>query len=280
MTTLDLIRAALAEDIGAGDITTHATVPDTVQATAHLLAKQAGIACGIDIAAQVFTALDPTLHCAARCCDSTAFEVGATLLTVTGSARSLLTAERTALNFAQRLCGIATHTARYVAELAGTSAKLLDTRKTIPGWRALEKYAVQCGGGVNHRQGLFDRYLVKNNHADLAGGLDAALQHIATQRDSQILLEVEVRNAAELDIALAHRADIILLDNFSVEDTAIAVHSIRKSGLLQLPTIESSGGITLANIHAYAAVGVDCISVGALTHSASALDLHLRITAI
>lgn len=268
-----LILAALAEDIGSGDITAHATIPADLQATAQIIAKQSGVLCGVDIAGQVFAAHDQKIHYTAQIRDGSAIATGTIVATLHGNARSLLTAERTALNFLQRLSGIATHTAHYVAQLAGTQAKLLDTRKTVPGWRALEKQAVQCGGGVNHRHGLYDRYLVKNNHVDLAGGMTQALQRLVAQRDPKIVLEVEVRNSAELDDTLPFHPDVILLDNFSVDDCRRAVAHIAGRA-----KIECSGGITLATIGAYAKTGVDYLSVGALTHSAPALDLHLRIT--
>lgn len=269
---VELIRTALAEDIGGGDITTLAVIPAASRAEGRITAKAPGVLCGIALAQTVFHTVDATLQWRAVRQDGDVVVSGDTLATLHGRTRSMLSAERTALNFLQRLSGIATLTRRFVEAVAGTNAKILDTRKTTPGWRELEKYAVTCGGGANHRHGLYDRYLIKSNHADLCGGLQAALACVEQQRVAGFLLEVEVRTLDELRTALHHAVDIIMLDNCTAETVAQAV--TLTAGRAKL---EVSGGITLDTIHAYAATGVDFISIGALTHSAPALDLHLVV---
>ncbi|MBI4237001.1 MAG: carboxylating nicotinate-nucleotide diphosphorylase [Deltaproteobacteria bacterium] len=268
----ELIHVALAEDIGGGDITTLATIPAASRAEGRIVAKATGVLSGLEVAQAVFHAVDATLHWRGMRHDGDAIVAGDTLATLHGRTRSILSAERTALNFLQRLSGIASLTRRFVDAVAGTPAKILDTRKTTPGWRELEKYAVVCGGGGNHRHGLYDRYLIKSNHTNLCGGLQAALACVEQQRVAGFLVEVEVRTLDELRTVLPHAVDIVMLDNCSPETVAQAV--ALAAGRVQL---EVSGGITLDNIRAYAATGVDFISIGALTHSAPALDLHLVV---
>jgi nicotinate-nucleotide pyrophosphorylase (carboxylating) len=264
-----VVRTALAEDVGTGDRTTDGVVPATARSRAALLLEEPGVACGIDAARAVFAALDsgvrfePLLDDGARVTDPPA-----RLATIEGPARAILTGERTALNLLGRLSGIATLTARYVEAVEGTGATILDTRKTTPGLRALEKYAVRCGGGANHRQGLDDAILVKENHLRIAGGIRPAL---AALRNG-LPIEVEAESLADVAEALAAGADRILLDNMSPAEVAEAIELV--SGRVPL---EASGGIGLANVRAYAEAGVDFISVGALTHSARSLHVSLEV---
>lgn len=268
------IQRALVEDIGAGDITTEATVPEDTRATGIFLAKSDGVLSGLDVARQVFAMIDPAIRFQARARDGARVERGATLATVTGPARGILAGERVALNFLQRLSGIATVTARYVEAVRHTRARVIDTRKTTPGLRLLEKAAVRHGGGHNHRIGLFDGILIKDNHLAAIGGPDRIARAIraARQRAPHTLrVQVEVTTLDELDQALAAEADAILLDNMEVETMAEAVRRTAGRALL-----EASGGITLETIRAVAETGVDLISVGALTHSAPSLDISLE----
>ncbi len=261
-----LVRAALAEDIGSGDITTRLTVPAGARARAVLVARSAGTLAGIAICERVFRTLDRRVSFAARLSDGAVFARGAVLARIAGPARPLLSAERTALNFLQRLSGIATHTARFVAAVRGTRCRVLDTRKTLPGWRALEKYAVRCGGGANHRFGLFDMVLVKDNHIAAAGSITAALARCRTD----LPVEVECRTPADVQEALAAGAKLILLDNMTLAQLRRCVKLARGRARL-----EASGGITLDNVAAVARTGVDSVSVGAITHSAPAADIAL-----
>ncbi|MDQ6746835.1 MAG: carboxylating nicotinate-nucleotide diphosphorylase, partial [Candidatus Dormibacteraeota bacterium] len=267
-----LIERALAEDVGAGDITTEATLPADRVALARIRAKGTGVVAGMMLAEAVFLAVDPTLDFEAACTDGAHVAPGDHVAVVGGSARALLTAERTALNFLQHLSGIATATAEAVRLVHGTGVRLLDTRKTTPGLRALEKYAVAVGGGVNHRFGLWDHYLLKENHVALAGGVENALA--AARRHGQGRpdrgIEIEVRTVEELDAALAAGADRVLLDNFSAAEATAAV--ARVGGRCE---VEISGGVTLQNLRAYASAHPDFISLGWLTHSAPALDLSM-----
>lgn len=267
-----LIAMALREDIGAGDVTTQAVVPPGQQGRAQLVMQEAGVVCGLEIARQVFTTVDGALGWETKINDGEAVPSGTAIAVVTGSLAAILSAERTALNFLQRLSGIATRTRHFVEAVAGCPVKLLDTRKTLPGWRALDKYAVAIGGGANHRFGLFDRYLVKSTHVDLAGSIAEAAARVQRGRDPQLLLEVEVRDVREVAEACAAGVDIIMLDNFTPEAVREAVALV--AGRVPL---EVSGGVTLANVRAYADTGVAYISIGALTHSVPAIEMHLRL---
>lgn len=264
-----LILATLAEDLGGGvDVTSVATVPEDQVATVDLTAREAGVVAGIPVAARVF---ELESGAASRVtmlrADGDRVQRGDVVLTVTGRTRSLLVCERTALNLLCHLSGVATATAAWADALAGTGARVRDTRKTTPGLRALEKYAVRCGGGVNHRMGLWDAALVKDNHVVAAGGVAEAFDAVRT-RFPGVPVEVEVDSLEQLSEVVAAGADLVLLDNFTPEQTAEAVALV--GGRCQL---ESSGGLTLAVARAYAVTGVDFLAVGALTHSAVVLDL-------
>jgi nicotinate-nucleotide pyrophosphorylase (carboxylating) len=267
-TTAEAVRRALAEDLGPGDVTTKATVPEDARARALITQKQPGVIFGLDAAELAFRQLDPSAS-VERLLREGEWREGGPVLEVVGSARALLSAERTALNFLQRLSGVATMTARFVRLIEGTGARLLDTRKTTPGLRALEKAAVLAGGGVNHRAGLYDYVLIKENHAAMAGGVGAAVRAARAARPD-LGLEVEARTLGEVEEALDAGAPRILLDNMSVEELRAAVSLV--AGRAEL---EASGNINSETIRAAASTGVDFISVGALTHSAPALDLSL-----
>jgi nicotinate-nucleotide pyrophosphorylase (carboxylating) len=269
----DLVARALAEDVGDGDVTTAATVPAGARARALVTQKAPGVVFGLDAAEEAFGALDPDVL-VERLTAQGQWRDGGPVLRIEGSARAILTAERTALNFLQRLSGVATLTARYVREVEGTGARILDTRKTTPGLRALEKAAVAAGGGTNHRAGLYDAVLIKENHAALAGGVGEAVRK-ARARDPDLLVEVECRTLDEVDEALAAGAPRILLDNMTVEELRAAVEHV--AGRAEL---EASGGVTLETVRAIAATGVDFVSVGALTHSPPSLDLSLLLEPI
>jgi nicotinate-nucleotide pyrophosphorylase (carboxylating) len=264
-----LIRATLEEDLGGGvDVTSVATVPVDQRATMDLTARAAGVVAGIPVAGRVFELESggASLVTVVRR-DGDRVQRGDVVLTVTGATRSLLVCERTALNLLCHLSGVATATAAWAEALAGTHARVRDTRKTTPGLRALEKYAVRCGGGVNHRMGLWDAALVKDNHVVAAGGVAAAFEAVRS-RFPGVPVEVEVDSLVQLDEVVAAGADLVLLDNFSPEQTAAAV--ARVAGRCQL---ESSGGLALEVAREYAQTGVDYLAVGALTHSAPVLDL-------
>jgi nicotinate-nucleotide pyrophosphorylase (carboxylating) len=270
----DLVRQALAEDLGPGDITSEATISEDRKALARVKAKASGVLAGVMVAEAVFLAVDPDLDFEAACTDGARVTPGSHVAVIGGSARSLLRAERTALNFLQHLSGIATATAEAVRLVQGTGVRLLDTRKTTPGLRALEKYAVTVGGGHNHRVGLWDHYLIKENHVDLAGGVGPAVRAARRHGEGhpERGLEVEVRNWEELDQALEASPDRVLLDNFAPRDAAEAVR--RVAGRCE---VEVSGGVTIDTLRAYAAARPDFISIGWLTHSAPALDLSLTL---
>ncbi len=278
MDSVDLIAirekllAALREDLGAGDITSRAVVDAEVLGVGHYAAKQGMIVCGLTVAAELARLVDPGLRFREKIPDGTRVAAGSALGEVRGSARSILALERTSLNVIQRLSGIATVTSRYVAAVVGTPAEIIDTRKTAPGLRELDKYAVRCGGGLNHRIGLFDGVLIKNNHLEFHDRIQDAIGRARRSLGGRIPVEVEVRDLEELSGAIEAGADIILLDNFTPRETARAVEVV--AGRIPL---ESSGGITLENVAEYAAAGVDYISVGALTHSVVAADVHLRV---
>jgi nicotinate-nucleotide pyrophosphorylase (carboxylating) len=265
-----VVARALAEDVGDGDVTTVATVPEDAGARALVTQKAPGVIYGLDVAAETFRALDPDVVLE-RLVAEGEWRDGGPVMRLEGSARALLTGERTALNFLQRLSGIATMAARAVRAVQGTGATILDTRKTTPGLRALEKAAVAAGGATNHRFGLFDAILIKENHAAIAGGVGEAVRK-ARAYAPELTLEVEARTLAEVDEALEAAAPWILLDNMSVEQLAEAVRHV--AGRARL---EASGGVTLETIRDIASTGVDFVSVGALTHSAPALDLSLLL---
>jgi nicotinate-nucleotide pyrophosphorylase (carboxylating) len=265
-----VVVAALAEDIGAGDVTTEATVPADVVGSAELLVKEAGVVCGLRVAETAFHALDPELRFEAFATDGDHVEAPAVVARLTGSERAILTAERVALNFLGRLSGIATLTRRYVAAVEGTGAAVLDTRKTTPGLRALEKAAVAAGGGRNHRFGLDDAVLIKDNHLRAAGSIAAAVTLV--QAATGLPIEVECETLAQVGEALDAGVDAILLDNMTLEELRAAVALV--DGRARL---EASGGVTLETIRAIAETGVDEISVGALTHSAPSLDVSLEL---
>jgi nicotinate-nucleotide pyrophosphorylase (carboxylating) len=256
--------------LGDGDVTTTATIPPDLQTTAHLVAKQPCVVAGLDVAAAVFRAVDKSLRLEVVTPDGTRCAAGDELARVHGSAAWILSAERTALNFLQHLSGIATLTAAFVDAAAGRVA-IYDTRKTVPGLRALAKYAVRCGGGTNHRAGLYDGVLIKDNHVRVSGGIVAA---VARMRDARrdLPIEVETQSLAEVDDAIAAAADVIMLDNLSDDEMREAVKRIGGRAV-----VEVSGGVTLERVPAMAALGVGRISVGALTHSAPAVDISLEM---
>ena len=264
----DAVDRALAEDVGSGDVTTEATVPKGARARALITQKAPGVIFGIDFAETTFRALAAAIR-SERLVQEGVWRDGGPVLELEGSAQAILTGERTALNFLQRLSGIATLTARCVEAVAGTGARILDTRKTTPGLRLIEKAAVAAGGGTNHRIGLFDAVLIKENHAAIAGGVAEAVRRVreAAPREP---FEVECRSLEEVEEALAEGAQRLLLDNMSLDDLRASVE--RVAGRAEL---EASGGVTLATLPEIARTGVDFISVGALTHSAPALDLSL-----
>ena len=271
-TLAELVARALAEDVGTGDVTSQATVPAGTRAVATITQKAAGVVFGLDAAEATFRALDPAVDLERLGPEGEWREPPAPVLRATGDARALLGAERTALNFLGRLSGVATLTARCVGAVEGTGAQILDTRKTTPGLRTLEKAAVAAGGGLNHRAGLYDMVLIKENHAALAGGVGAAVR-AATAAFPDLPLEVECSTPAEVDEALAAGATRILLDNMRPPELRAAVAQV--AGRARL---EASGGIGLDALRAHAETGVDWISIGALTHSAPALDLSLLLT--
>ena len=269
-----LIDLAFAEDIGDGDHTTLSTIPADAMGRQHLLVKEEGILAGVDVARRVFERFDPSLRMTVMIGDGKHVKPGDIAFVVEGPVRSLLQTERTMLNIMQRMSGIATMTARYQERLSGLKAKVLDTRKTTPGMRILEKEGVRLGGGANHRMGLFDMILIKDNHVDFAGGIPQAVsraKEYLKAHGKDLKIEVEVRNTAEIDQALEAGVNRIMLDNFTPERTAEAVSRI--AGRAE---IESSGGITLDTLRAYGEAGVDFISVGALTHSVKGLDMSFK----
>ena len=270
-----LIDLAFAEDIGDGDHTTLCCIPETAMGKSHLLIKEEGILAGVEVAKKVFNRFDPTMQVEVLIGDGAHVKVGDVAMVVTGKTRSLLQTERLMLNIMQRMSGIATMTNRYVERLKGTNTRILDTRKTTPGLRMLEKQAVKIGGGVNHRIGLFDMILLKDNHVDFAGGITNAIDRCHAylqEKGLDLKIEIEVRNFDELNQVLTHGGvNRIMLDNFSVCDTKKAVDII--AGRYET---ESSGGITYDTIRDYAEQGVDFISVGALTHSVKGLDMSFK----
>lgn len=270
-----LIDLAFAEDIGDGDHTTLCCIPDDAMGKSQLLIKEDGILAGVEVAKRVFNRFDPTMQVEVLIGDGSPVKVGDIAMIVTGKVRSLLQTERLMLNIMQRMSGIATTTNKYVELLKGTHTRVLDTRKTTPGLRMLEKQAVKIGGGTNHRIGLFDMILLKDNHVDFVGGIENAIDrchHYLEEKGLDLKIEIEVRNFDELQRVLSHGGvHRIMLDNFSVEDTRRAVELI--AGRYET---ESSGGITFDTLRPYAEAGVDFISVGALTHSVKGLDMSFK----
>ena len=266
-----VVRLALAEDLGrAGDVTARACIPEGARMRAVFAARKPGVLAGIDCVRLAVLAMDPRATIDLKRRDGEAFEAGAVLAEVEADARAFLAAERTALNLLGRLCGIATLTRAYVEAVAGTSARIADTRKTTPGLRALEKHAVLCGGGLNHRFGLDDAILIKDNHVAVCGGVGEAVRRAKAAAGHLMKVEVEVDGLDQLDEALAERPDVIMLDNFTLDDLREAV--ARTAGRV---TLEASGGVNLETVRGIAETGVDVISVGALTHSAASLDIGL-----
>jgi nicotinate-nucleotide pyrophosphorylase (carboxylating) len=264
-----VVAAALAEDVGDGDRTTAALVPEDARCRAVLVLEEPGVACGVPVAAAVFRALDPSVRVDARAEEGDAVtETPAVLAELEGPARAVLTGERVALNLLGRLCGIASLTRRFAELVEGTGTTVLDTRKTTPGLRALEKYAVRCGGGANHRAGLYDAILVKENHLRIAGGITAAVAEL----NGRTAVEVEAETLAQVREAIDAGVGRILLDNMSPEEVREAV--TLTAGCAEL---EASGGVSLATVRAYAETGVDFVSVGALTHAARSLNVSLEV---
>jgi nicotinate-nucleotide pyrophosphorylase (carboxylating) len=272
----EVVERALREDVGRGDLTTLALIPATAQAEARVVMREAGVVAGLPLLAAVFAIVEPALIVTPRAADGAPVESGTVIASVAGSARGILTGERVALNIVQRLSGIATLTARYVAAVGDLPARVLDTRKTTPGLRVLEKYAVRAGGGVNHRFGLHDAILIKDNHLALlaaeGAGIAEAIRRAQAAAGPMVRIEVEADTVEQAREAALAGADLILLDNMAPEELRAAVVAV--GGRAKL---EASGGITLNTIRAVAETGVDYISVGALTHSASALDIGLDI---
>ena len=266
-----VVRTALAEDLGrAGDVTAAACVPPDARLSAVFAARKPGVIAGMACARLALAAMDAEAVFLAEAQDGDTVPAGTVLARVEANARALLSAERTALNLLGRLSGIATLTAAYVSAVDGTGARIADTRKTTPGLRALEKHAVRCGGGVNHRFGLDDAILIKDNHVAACGGVGPALQRARAYAGHLVRIEVEVDSLRQLDEALPHGPDVVMLDNFSLEDLRTAV--ARAAGRV---TLEASGGVSLGTVRAIAETGVDVVSVGALTHSAPVLDIGL-----
>jgi nicotinate-nucleotide pyrophosphorylase (carboxylating) len=272
-----LIELAIEEDLGRGDATTQALVRPEASATAHLVARQRLTVAGLDVAAAVFHHLNPSIAVETQIDDGAEAQPGARVATYRGAAAALLSGERTALNFLQRLSGVATLTRAFVAAAQGTSLRITDTRKTTPGFRLLEKYAVRMGGGSNHRFDLGSGVLIKDNHVALAGSVSEAVRRAKGRVPHSLNIEVEVDTLAQLDEALAAGVAIVLLDNFTETDLGKAMVRIR--AVKPRPLVEVSGGVTLARIPELARLGVDLVSVGALTHSAPAVDLALDLEA-
>ena len=268
----DIVARALAEDIGPGDITTAATVAPDAECRAEIVAKAEGVIAGLGVARLVFGMLDPQIEFHEVVADGGRVSEGVTVARLSGNTMAVLAAERTALNFLQRMSGIASLTAEYVEAAEGTEARVIDTRKTAPGLRLLDKYAVRMGGGRNHRVGLFDGVLIKDNHLRAAGGVGEAVRRARKAAHHLVKVEVEVQTLEEVEEAVAAGADVVLLDNMELDDIRQAVDLV--SGRCE---IEVSGGVTLETVRALAECGVDYISAGALTHSAPALDLSLEI---
>ncbi|HUU54909.1 MAG TPA: carboxylating nicotinate-nucleotide diphosphorylase [Armatimonadota bacterium] len=268
----EIVARALAEDIGPGDITTLATIRPDAECRAEIVARAAGVIAGLGLARAVFHAVDAEISFDPAVRDGALVSDGLPIARLSGPTRAILTAERTALNFLQRMSGIATLTAQYVHAVEGTDTRIIDTRKTAPGLRLLDKYAVRMGGGRNHRVGLFDGVLIKDNHLRAAGGVGEAVRRARASAHHLVKIEVEVQALEEVEEAVSAGADVILLDNMDLDDVRRSVALVSGRG-----EIEVSGGVTLENVRALAECGVSCISIGSLTHSAPALDLSLEI---
>ena len=267
----EVVRRALREDVGeAGDLTSEACVPSDASSTARLMVRAAGVVAGMDVATHVFATVDPSLEIDRRVEDGSAVEAGTVAAVVAGRSRAILLAERTALNLLGRMCGVATATARLVQAVEGTGATIVDTRKTMPGLRALDKYSVRMGGGRNHRFGLHDAVMIKDNHIVAAGGITAAVEAVRDRVGHTVTVEVEVEDLEQLEELLEVGADVVLLDNMDVDTLRRAVETV--DGRM---VCEASGGVTLDTVGAIAATGVDVISVGWITHSAPQLDVAL-----
>lgn len=267
-----LIDLALQEDIGPGDITTETLIAPNLEGEGVVIAKEPLVVAGLDVAEKVFRRLDPSVRCSSKFQDGDEIAEGETVLSVNGTLRALLTGERTALNFLQRLSGIASTVRTYVRRLEKFRIRLVDTRKTTPGWRRLEKYAVRVGGGSNHRMGLFDGVLIKDNHIAASGGIRQAVARIRGQVSHLVKIEVEVTSLSEAAEAVEAGADVIMLDNMAISDVNRAVRLIDGRAL-----VEVSGRVTHETIEQLAEAGVDIVSVGALTHSSKSVDLSMRI---
>lgn len=272
---LRLIQFALHEDLGSGDVTTEMTVPQETSASARFLMKQDGVVCGMPLLSLVFRQFSADVEIVELVRDGDRVPAGTVLATLEGPAHALLGGERTALNYLQRMSGVATKTAQYVERIAGTRAQILDTRKTIPGWRVLDKYAAQIGGAVNHRMGLFDMVMIKDNHITAAGGITAAIQACVQEMMHRAPLAIEVEAQTLDDVAEILRSTHVkrvMFDNFTPEMVAQGVEMVQ--GVIET---EASGGITFDTIRAYAETGVDYISTGAITHSATAIDISMKL---
>lgn len=267
----EFIRSALREDIGTGDITTECCVPAEEQSQAVFRCKESGVVCGLSVAERVFFLLDPNVTFTAKVQDGTEVQVGDIVATISGPSRSILSGERLALNLLQHMSGVSTKTAEMVKKVQGTNAVIVDTRKTTPGMRVLEKYAVRMGGGTNHRFNLADGVLIKDNHIVAAGGITGAVNNARKIVPHTLKIEVETTNFDEIHEALSAGADIIMLDNMSCEDMKKAVELINGRA-----KVEASGNMGVRDVSEVAATGVDLISIGALTHSVTALDISLQ----
>jgi nicotinate-nucleotide pyrophosphorylase (carboxylating) len=273
-TWLPLVERALAEDLGSGDVTSNACLPHDLLVAAEIEAREPLVVCGLSVAAACFAAVDASLSVSLLRSDGDFVPGGAALARIEGNARSVFAGERIALNFLGRLCGVASLTRRYVEAVAGTRARILDTRKTLPGWRALDKYAVAVGGGTNHRFGLYDAVLIKDNHIAAAGGVGAAVKAARAAAPPHLSIQCEVESAAQAAEALEAGAQLLLLDNRTPAELRELVQRFGERAAL-----EASGGVNLANVRAVAETGVHRISIGALTHSAVAADVALEVRA-
>lgn len=269
-----IIRQALMEDVGHGDVTTQCCVPQSSRARGAFVAKEGGVVCGLSVAARVFEALDPAVRLTPRVVEGQRVEAGTVVAQIEGPARAILTGERTALNLLQRMSGVATRTAQAVAAVAATPARIVDTRKTAPGLRALDKYAVRMGGGANHRIGLFDGVLIKDNHIVAAGGIAAAVAAARAAVPHTLKIEVEAATLDQVQQALDAGADTIMLDNMDNEEMARAVALVQGRALTEASG--NLGGLDNAALLAVAQTGVDLISIGALTHTVTAMDISLK----
>ncbi|MBW2228859.1 MAG: carboxylating nicotinate-nucleotide diphosphorylase [Deltaproteobacteria bacterium] len=267
-----LVDLALTEDIGTGDVTSDLSIPADAAGAAHIEARQPLVVCGLFVAREVIRRVSPEIVTTVLVDEGQSAETGQRLMELEGKVRAILAAERTALNFLGRLCGIATLTARYVREVEGTSCQIVDTRKTLPGWRALDKFAVRAGGGVNHRFALYDGILLKDNHIAVAGGVEPAVKSAIQNAPAGLRVQVEVESAEQALAACDAGADFLLLDNCSPDEVQEIVTRLEGRALL-----EASGGITLENVRQFAEAGVRRVSLGALTHSAPSADVALEI---